>query len=200
MSSLCLSLRCHLKGKSPSPPNVPSLCCSWSMTIVGPRTVPTSPPPPCLQSTRFPGPLISLPPTQANFPTNAHSKNFPASTLDDHYQKKKKKKIVTRGNVCLGFMVWRHTSVFPSTLRHGQQPGDRPWGHESPPGDPGSFLKFSEDGDGTSQAILRTGESRRSCQPSHQDARGWVGNAVAKRVNSEHGCSEALPLCALAGQ
>lgn len=74
----------------------------------------------------------------------------------------------------------------------GRNPGGAGLGRESPPGDPGSFPKVSGDRGGTSQAVLGTGEGHRGPQSSHPGAGGLVRSAVAKRVNSQHSCSEAL--------
>ena len=65
--------------------------------------------------------LSCLPPTQADFPTNAYSKNFPATTWADGYQKRSE----LEETVCPVLVIWRYTSASPFALRRGQEPRGR---------------------------------------------------------------------------
>lgn len=95
----------------------PTLCRSSSMAILC-IPLPTNPVPGNLH----PSPDLScLPPTQADFPTNAYSKNFPATTWADGYQKRSE----LEETVCPVLVIWRYTSASPFALRRGQEPRGR---------------------------------------------------------------------------
>lgn len=71
--------RCwRLQGKK-TPSRQPTLCCSSSGVTLGPRTVPLLPTNPVPGNLTLPQISHVFTPTQADFPTNAHSQNFPAS-------------------------------------------------------------------------------------------------------------------------
>lgn len=117
-----------LRGETPPLPQ-PILC-----RLVNSHSVRPPPYKSCAwKSTPFPRPLVSLPPTQADFPTNAYSKNFPATTWADGYQKRSELEEM----VCPVLAIWRYTSASPFVLRHGQEPQGR--GPRVSPRDPDPY-------------------------------------------------------------
>lgn len=141
-----------LRGETPSPPTYP-----LSLLVSG-HSVHPPPYRSCAwKSTPFPRPLMSLPPTQADFPTNAYSKNFPATTWADGYQKRSE----LEETVCPVLAIWRYTSASPFALRRGQEPRGR--GRESLLGTL-ILTKVCEDRAGTCRVALRCGERQSSGQ------------------------------------